>query len=138
MSFDFDNFRPIPDADSKPFWEGCRKHRLLFQKCTACGEVRYPPGIICPQCHSMNAEWIESAGQGTVYTFAVYHQAFHPYFKDKTPYVAAVVELDEGPMMITNIAGCPHEDLRCDMPVQLIWEDVSDELSLPKFEPVKP
>lgn len=133
-----DKLVPTPDADSKPFWDGCREHKLLFQKCIACGDVRWPPSILCPQCHSRETQWIESNGRGTVYTYAIYHQAFHPAFMDKLPYVVAVVELDEGPMMITNIVECDHGALKCEMPVQVVWDDVSDEFSLPKFQPLQP
>jgi uncharacterized OB-fold protein len=131
-----DPLLPTPDADGRPFWEGCRAHKLRFQKCTACGEVRWPPAIICPRCHSREAEWIESQGRGTIYTYAVYHQAFHPAFKKKLPYVVAVVQLDEGPRLLTNIVGCPPESLDCEMKVQVAWDDVSDEFSLPLFQPL--
>ena len=125
---------PKPDADSKPFWEGCRNHQLMFQKCTACGHVRWPASILCPKCHSRETQWIQSKGRGTIYTYVVYHQAFDPAFKGDVPYVVAIVELEEGPMLLTNIAGCPHESLECEMRVQVTWEDVSDEISLPKFQ----
>ena len=127
---------PKYDADSKPFWEGCREHRLMFQKCGACGEVRWPPSLICPHCHARETRWIESAGRGAIHTFAVYHQAFHPAFKEALPYVVAVVRLEEGPMILTNIIGSPPESLECEMPVQVVWEDVSEEFSLPKFKTV--
>jgi uncharacterized protein len=128
---------PTPDADSKPFWEACRHHRLIFQKCTACDDVRWPPSILCPKCHCRDVQWIDSGGRGTVYTYAVYHQAFHPAFQDDLPYVVAVVQLKEGPMILTNIVGCPHESLDCGMPVQVVWDDISGDFSLPKFEPQK-
>lgn len=124
---------PTPDADSKPFWDGCRDHQLKFQQCAACGEVRWPPSILCPTCHSQDTRWIEASGRGAIYTFAVYHQAFHPAFEGKLPYVVAVVRLDEGPMLLSNIVQCPHESLACGMPVKVAWDDISGELSLPKF-----
>ena len=127
---------PAPDADSKPFWDGCREHRLKFQQCAACGEVRWPPSILCPQCHSQDTRWMEASGRGTIYTFAVYHQAFHPAFKGKLPYVVAVVKLDEGPMLLTNLVGRPPDSLACEMPVQVEWDDISEEYSLPKFRPI--
>ena len=133
-----DNLVPTPDADSKPFWDGCRDHKLMFQKCGACGQVRWPPCILCPQCLSQETQWIEAGGRGTIYTFAVYHQAFHPAFQNKLPYVTAIVELNEGPMLLTNIVGCSPDSLECEMPVQVIWDDVSDEFSLPKFQPLQP
>jgi uncharacterized OB-fold protein len=131
-----DKLLPAPDADSKPFWEACRNHQLLFQKCTACGEVRWPPSILCPQCLGRDTQLIESSGRGTIYTFAVYHQAFHPSFKEDLPYVVAIVKMQEGPMMITNIVGCSPESLACEMAVQVEWDDLSEEFSLPKFRPL--
>lgn len=127
---------PAPDADSKLFWEGCREHRLKFQQCAECGEVRWPPSILCPGCHSQDTRWIEASGRGVIYTFAVYHQAFHPAFKGKLPYVVAVVKLDEGPMLLTNIVGRSPDSLACEMPVQVEWDDISEEYSLPKFRPI--
>ena len=126
---------PIPDADSKPFWEGCREHKLRFQKCPSCGEVRWPPSILCPQCHERDTEWIEASGKGVLYTFTVYHQVFHPAFKGKTPYVVAIVELEEGPMIFSNIVGASPDSLACDMPLEVVWDDVTEDCSLPKFQP---
>ena len=128
---------PTPDADSLPFWEACRDHRLTFQKCSDCGDVRWPPAFLCHECHSRDAEWIESGGRAKIYSYVVYHQAFHPSFKGRLPYVVAVVELDEGPMMLTNIVGCAPDSLSCDMPVQLVWDDVSDDFCLPQFTPIQ-
>ena len=124
---------PIPDSDTQPFWEGCRKHTLLFQKCLACGFVRWPPSIACPSCYGSDTEWITASGKGKIYTFAVYHKAFDPAFEDQVPYVAAIVELPEGPMILTNIVGCLPTEVACDAPVEVVWEDVTDTVSLPKF-----
>lgn len=129
---------PVPDADSKVFWDGCKAHQLKFQRCLECGQIRWPPGIICPQCYSQETEWIRSNGKGKIFTYAIYHQAFHPAFKGDLPYVVAVVEMEEGPLMLTNIVGCSKELLHCEMPVEVVWEDVTEELSLPKFTPVNP
>ena len=129
--------KPLPQVnpDTQPFWDGCKEHELRFQKCMDCGHVRWPPSMICPECHAAQTEWITAGGKGTVYTYAVYHRAFHPAFKDDLPYVAAVVELEEGPHLLTNIIGCKPEAVRCDMSVEIAWEDVTDEFSLPKFKP---
>ncbi len=126
---------PKPNADTRIFWEQCKEHRLTFQKCNDCGHIRWPPAIICPQCHSDSHDSILSPGRGTVYTFVVYHQAFHPAFKEDLPYVVAVVKLEEGPQIVSNIVGCAPEKVTCDMSVELIWEDITDEFSLPKFQP---
>lgn len=127
---------PQPNADTRPFWDGCKEHQLRFQKCGNCGHVRWPPAIICPMCHSRETEWIVASGRGKTYTFAVSHHAFHKAFENDIPYVVAIVELEEGPHLLTNIVGCSPEEVRCDMPVEVTWEDITREFSLPKFKPV--
>ncbi len=128
---------PRPNADTKEFWKGCREHELRFQKCKNCDHVRWPPSVICPQCHSFEAKWIVSGGTGAIYSYVVYHIAFHPAFKKDLPYATAVVKLAEGPKILTNIVGCRPSELFCEMPVNLVWEDVSETVSLPKFTPFK-
>ena len=130
-----DNQRPLPliNGDTKTFWDGCRDHLLKFQKCRECGHVRWPPSIICPKCHAQGSEWILSSGRGKIHSYVVYHQAFHPAFKEKLPYVVAIVELAEGPRILSNIVGSPHDQLRCDLAVSVTWEDVTEEVSLPLF-----
>jgi len=129
--------KPLPklNADTKPFWDGCRNHELRFQKCTECGHVRWPPSIICPLCYSNRTEWIRASGKGKVFSFVVYHKAYHPAFEADLPYVVAIVELEEGPHFLTNIVGCDPDAVSCEMPVNVIWEDVTEEFSLPKFRP---
>ena len=128
---------PQPNPDTKPFWEGCRKHELRFQKCRNCGHVRWPPSIICPMCYSQDTEWIRASGKGKIYTFAAYHQAFHKAFENGLPYVTAIIELEEGPRLLSNIVGCKPQDVRCDMPLEVTWEDINEEFSLPKFKPIR-
>ncbi|MDT8271655.1 MAG: Zn-ribbon domain-containing OB-fold protein [Desulfomonilia bacterium] len=129
--------KPLPkvNADTERFWEGSRTHELRFQRCGSCGHVRFPPSVLCPQCHARDMTWITAAGTGKIYTYAIYHVAYYPGFLGEIPYVVAVVELDEGPRMLTNIVGCPPSDVYCEMPVQVSWEDVTPEISLPKFTP---
>jgi len=125
---------PQPNADDKFFWDGCKEHKLLFQKCHNCGLVRWPPSIICPACYSKDTEVIEATGKGKIYTYAVYHQAYHHGFESEVPYVTAVIELEEGPHFLSNIIDCEPGKLDCDMPVKVVWEDITQEFSLPKFE----
>jgi uncharacterized OB-fold protein len=134
---DYEKPLPQPNADDRPFWEGCQKHELRFQKCSDCGHVRWPAALICPDCYSDETEWITATGKGKVYTFAVYHRAYHPGFAKDLPYVAAVIELEEGPHFLSNIIGCPTSEVRCDIPVEVVWEDINDDFSLPKFKPYK-
>lgn len=128
---------PAPDADSAPYWQGCREHRLLIQKCGACGAVRFPPASLCPDCGSAAYDWIAASGQGRVYSWIV---VTHPVPKDiyagEVPYVVALVELAEGVRMPTNIVGCDPHDLTAGMPVEVVFDDVDDTLTLPKFRPL--
>ena len=129
--------KPLPkvNADTNPFWDACRNHELRFQKCTECGHVRWPPSIICPLCYSNKTEWIRASGKGKVFSFVVYHKAYHPAFEADLPYVVAMVELQEGPHFLTNIVGCDPGAVSCEMPVDVSWEDITEEFSLPKFRP---
>ncbi len=133
-----DHQRPLPqvNGDNEGFWAGCREHELRFQRCSDCGHIRWPASILCPQCHSRSSEWVTSSGRGKVYTYVIYRVAFHPAFEEALPYVVAVVELEEGPRLLTNIVGCPPEEVHCEMPVEVTWEDVTDEVTLPKFRPL--
>jgi uncharacterized OB-fold protein len=132
--------KPLPDIneDNKEFWSGCKAHELRFQKCGDCGHVRWPPSMICPECHSSETEWIVSSGKGTVYSFVIYHVAYHKGFREDLPYIVADVELEEGPRLLTNIVDCLHERISCDMPVIVVWDDVTEDCSLPKFRPILP
>jgi hypothetical protein len=80
-------------------------------------------------------EWVVSGGRGRVYSFVVYHRAYHPAFEGNLPYVVAVVKLNEGPHLLTNIVGCGPDEVSCDMPVKVVWEEVTGEITLPKFRP---
>ena len=129
--------KPLPkiNTDNRPFWEGCRNHELKFQRCHKCGHVRWPPSELCPQCHSTETTWQISKGIGRVYTFAVYHTAPHAGFADDLPYTVAIVALDEGPHLLTNIVNCSSEEVKCDMPVKVVWEEIDERITLPKFSP---
>jgi len=133
-----DYHKPLPqvNGDTEGFWTGCKGHELRFQKCKDCGHIRFPAAMICPECCSRDAQWIVASGKGKVFTYAVYHVAFHEGFKDDVPYVVADVELREGPRIVTNIVGCEPHEITCDMPVEVTWEDITEEFSLPKFRPI--
>ena len=126
---------PKPNADTAHFWDGCREHELRFQKCAKCGHVRWPASFLCPTCHSQETLWMTAKGRGKIYSYVIYHRAYHPGFEKDVPYAVALVELDEGPRMLTNIIGCRPEEVQCDMPVEIEWEDIEENISLPKFSP---
>ena len=125
---------PQPSADTEPFWDYCKKHELRMQKCSQCGHVRYPPGIICPKCSSLEAEWAKLSGKGEVFSYSVFHYVYNKAFSDNVPYVAASIELEEGPRMLSNVTGCKPEDVKIGMPVEVYFEDVADKFTLPKFK----
>ena len=129
-------FEPQPTGDTAEFWKGCKEKRLRFQKCQDCGHVRWPAANLCPNCHSFNTTWIESSGRGKIHTFVVYQMAFHPPWKDKTPYITAVVELEEGPKLLSNIVDAEADTLGCDIPVEVVWDEAG-EYFVPRFRPVK-
>jgi uncharacterized OB-fold protein len=130
--------KPLPqiNPDNKDFWEGCRSHLLQIQKCSECEKPRWPSSFMCPYCLSTNTQLFNSSGRGKVYSFVVYHVAYHPSFKDDLPYVVALVDMEEGFRLLTNIIGCAPEEVHCDMEVEISWDDVTKDVSLPKFRPV--
>jgi uncharacterized protein len=127
--------QPRLDGDTAPFWEGCSEGVLRFQRCTSCGVIRWPASFLCPGCHSTEAHWEASEGKGTVYSFVVYHVAFHSGFKGELPYVVALVDIEEGPRILSNIRGCLPGQVRIGMPVELTWEALDDGWKLPVFRP---
>lgn len=132
---------PVPDHDSQPFWDACREHQLRAQRCTACGRFRWPPRAYCPACWSADHEWAVLSGRGAVYSFSVVHHAVSPVFKDAVPYVVALVTLDgtDGRVqLLSNVTGCPWEEVRVGLEVEAVFEDIAPEASLPLFRPVTP
>jgi uncharacterized protein len=129
--------KPRPDADTAPFWEGCSAGILRFQRCSSCGHIRWPASYLCPKCHAVESVWEPSKGHGKIYSFVVYHVAFDPAFKEDLPYVVALVDMDEGPRILSNIRGCRPEAVEIGMPVELAWED-RDGFKLPVFRSAGP
>ena len=128
---------PIITTLSKPFWDAAREERLILQKCGDCAKFIFYPRIFCPHCHSENLGWEKASGRGTVYSYTVVMNNPPSFFREDVPYIVAVIRLDEGVRMLSNIVGCSPEDVRCDMPVEVAFEKLSDEVTLPKFRPRK-
>jgi len=130
--------KPLPEVNEKTarYWEGCREHKLLLPKCRACGEIFFFPNHFCPRCLSEDLEWIQSSGAGKVHTFSVIERPPIQSFAADVPYVVAIIELDEGPRMMSNIIEIAPGDVRVDMPVEVVFEDVTDDVTLPKFRPI--
>lgn len=128
---------PRPSPESVPYWQAAREHRLVIQHCDACGRFWFPPSQSCPHCLASNFTWTPASGRGKVFSFVTYHRVYHPAFAKEVPYVVALVELDEGPRLLTNIVGVPPEQVVCDMPVQVTFEDYDEGASVPKFMSLK-
>jgi uncharacterized OB-fold protein len=127
---------PLPDPLTQFFWDGAKEGKLLVQQCNECGKHIHPPRPICRHCLSEDLAPVEVSGRATLYTWTVAEQAFHPWFADKLPYVYATVELEEQQTkLITNIVGCEPSDLQIGMPVEVTFEPLTDEITLPKFRP---
>jgi uncharacterized OB-fold protein len=123
---------------TSPYWAGARRHELLIQRCAACGHVWHPPLPLCPECHSDAVEWTPVSGRGRLYTYTVVYHATHAAMADKVPYIAALIQLDEGPRVLTNLRNCAEADIQVGMPVALIFEELTDQITLPQFEPARP
>ena len=124
---------PSTTADTQFFWDGVRAHRLLIQRCVSCGALRHPPRPMCPQCQSLEWDTIESSGRGTVFSFVIPHHPPLPWFPE--PYVVALVDLEEGTRIVTNIVGVAPERVTIGMPVVVQYEQFDGDLVLPLFAP---
>ena len=130
--------RPLPaiTPETRHFWEGARSGELRLQKCTACTHVYFPPRPFCPKCASRDVTVVRASGRASLYSYVIHHRAL-PGFTP--PYSIAVVQLEEGPRMMTNIVECPQtpEALQLDMKVQVKFEKLDDKITLPLFVPAK-
>ncbi len=131
--------KPMPAVSSlnRPYWEGLKQHRFVLPKCNACGKTWYPPTPFCPACWSWSFAWQPLSGRGRVNSWVVFHQAYFSSFKDDIPYNVAEVELEEGPRLLTNLVEVDNVDIRIGMPVEIRFDDVTDEITLAKFKPLK-
>ena len=123
---------PNPIPTSEPFWAATKEHKLMLQRC-ASDHVFYYARTHCPECLSRDLEWVEASGRGTLYSFTICERAQSPDFEPDASYVVAAIALEEGPRMTSLLVDTPHDQLRCDMPVEVVWQDVSDEVSMPYF-----
>jgi uncharacterized OB-fold protein len=134
--------RPLPHPitpEAKPYWDGARNGKLMIPKCQACEKTFLYPRVLCPFCASRDISWVQASGRGRLYSFEIAHQILNKAFKVKTPVILAMVELEEGPRMLTNLVNVAPDPraLRCDMPVEVVFEQLSAEISLPMFQPVQ-
>ena len=136
---------PAPQPESDFYWEKCKEGELWLRRCTTCNRAYFYPRDICPfpDCFSRDTEWIQSSGRGTLLTFAIVHRAPTPAFRDKVPFITAVVELEEGARIPTHLVGIEFQEgeirpaaVQCGMAVAVEFEALDDNISLPMFRPV--
>jgi uncharacterized OB-fold protein len=126
---------PVPNADTCPFWDACNEERLIVQTCESCGHIQFYPRALCVKCEGRDLDWRDTKPNGKVHTFTIVYRAPTPAFKAKAPYVLALIDLDDGFRMMTNIVNCEPESIAIDMPVRIVFED-RDGQRLPQAEPV--
>ena len=131
--------KPLPhlDEENRWFFEACARHQLVLQKCSSCGTVRFYPRALCPSCMSSKTDYVRASGRGRVYTFTVTHQNQAPGFRDELPYVMAYVELEEGLRILTNVVNTPPNEVTIGMPVEVLFEDIDENLAIPKFQRIQ-
>ncbi len=128
---------PTPQPEWDLYWEKAKAHELWLMRCKDCNSSYFYPRPICPECFSRNTEWFRSSGRGTLYAFAIVERAPAPAFADMVPYVTAFVELEGGARIPTNLVEVDPrpEKITIGMPVEVVFDDVSAEITLPKFRP---
>jgi uncharacterized OB-fold protein len=126
---------PSANFDTQPFWDGCGRGELLVQRCDACKAYRHPPSPICPACLSEKHQWVRASGRAKLYTFVVVRETRARGWDNMVPYVIAVVTLEEGPRMLTNLVNIAPETVAIDMPLEVTFEELDGTTKLPLFQP---
>jgi uncharacterized OB-fold protein len=129
--------KPLPaiTEENRPFWEGCQQEKLLLQYCERCQHYQFYPRLYCMQCGFEGLRWREVSGHGVIYSYTIIHQNKSPEFTNDTPYNVALVQLEEGPRMLSSIVDIAPEELHVDLPVSVVFEKVTESISLPRFRP---
>ena len=126
---------PTPDNDTQAFWDAARDERFLIKRCADCAKAHFYPRPFCPHCWSTNVEWEQASGRAELYTYSIVYRNDLPPFNERVPYVAAVVDLEEGPRAMTNVVDCEFGDLAVGMPLEVTFRPISDDVTIPVFRP---
>lgn len=124
---------PVPTQEDAPFWAAAREHRLILPHCLDCGHLWLPAYARCTRCASANLDWIKASGRGTVWAAIEMHRQYVAWFAPRLPYAVVVIRLEEGPFLYSNIVGADYSEIAIDAPVEVIFEDASETISLPLF-----
>jgi uncharacterized OB-fold protein len=127
---------PTATVETGPYWDGCRRHELLIQRCVRCGHLQFFPRLMCSACLARELSWVQASGQGLLKSFTVVRRAVSDAFAERVPYVVALVQLDEGPTMMSNIVACTINDLVIGMRLEVVFEDWPEGISMPQFTPI--
>ncbi len=132
--------RPLPQPitpESRPYWEGLKQGKLMLPKCADCGHTFFYPRILCPRCQSRAITWVQASGKGRLHAFGIAHQSFNRAFKVPAPYVLAMIELEEGPRLLSNLVDVEPDPkvVKCDMAVEVVFHTLTDDVTLPLFRP---
>jgi len=126
---------PPISPETAEYWAACKRRELVVQRCTSCGAHQFYPRVLCTACSARTVEWVGVTGRGTVRSFTVVRRAVSEAYAPEVPYVVALIALAEGPTMMSNVVGCAPESVRIGMPVQVVFEDWSETVTVPKFAP---
>ena len=128
---------PAPTPETAEYWQGCQRHELLIQRCADCAAHQFYPRILCAACSGRRLAWVQASGRGSVKTFTIVRRAVSQAYAAEVPYVVALVDLEEGPTMMSNIVGCGVQEVSIGMPVEVVFEDWAEGVSIPKFKPLR-
>ena len=126
---------PHPSDVSQPYWDGLKQGVLTLQRCARCERYRHYPRLVCDNCYSVDVEWVEASGRGTLHSWTVSHHAFHPGFAGELPYILAIVDLEEGVRAMGRLGGVSPGEIRIGLAVRFSAEQRDDGLALPHFLP---
>jgi uncharacterized OB-fold protein len=132
--------RPLPSPitpEAQPYWDGLKENKLMLPKCDDCGKPFFYPRVLCPNCHSRHISWMQASGRGKLYSFQIAHRSLNRAFKVELPCVMAMIELEEGPRVLSNLINIEPDPnvVKCDMPVEVVFEKQNDDITLALFQP---
>ncbi|NKB39118.1 MAG: hypothetical protein GKR93_18455 [Gammaproteobacteria bacterium] len=128
---------PRPSPETAVYWDACREHKLMIQQCHSCNHFQFYPRIMCTQCMSSEVNWVQASGKAEVLSFTIVRHPVSKAYAEETPYVVALIQLSEGPTLMSNVIECDLETVAIGMPVEVVFENWSEEISIPKFKPAE-
>ena len=130
--------KPLPmiEPEAKPYWRSLKEHAMKIQRCADCSKWIFAPRTMCPNCMGSNLEWIAVSGRGKVYSTCTYHHGARGFTKEDVPYNVSIIELEEGARLVSNVVGVPTTDVKIGTAVEVVYDDVTDEITLARFQPV--